>query len=394
MIELVANGVPYSNFTSGFVSIRIDALSNTFSFSTTSEEGKPLPFKGGEPVEVLVEGIKVLTGHIEVVSVDYSDSSHTITVSGRDKTGDLLDSTIDNFSNEEINIVTDSFGRPVNPQIPGASILRKFSDVRAPIDLDQVIQLVLNKINLDILVVKSVFAIAPFNKAEDIFSIKPGQNAFSFIEKLAKKRNVLLTSDNDGNIVIGKPTGRFVEATVQNIIGSDTNNIKSGSVSYDTTGRFNFYSSFSSQNPVALNFAGLPDLARLVNQSGGAFDDEIRISRQLVFAADAAYSSEQNKERADWEANIRRTRGRIYSAEVIDYKNQAGELWDINTIINVRDDFAGINDQMLVNQVDYKIGNSGGSITTLGLVDKDAYTLAIEKPKAQPTSQGLGLGLT
>lgn len=393
MIELEVDNKTFSGFISGYVSIRLDALSNTFSFSTTSQEGAPLPFRGGEACKVRVEGKLVLTGFIEVVSVDYSDTSHTITISGRDKTGDLLDSTIDQFSDEEINLTTKTVGLPLLPEIPGISRVRTISDVRAPITLVQVIQLVLNQLKLEILVIQAVFGLKPFQKAEEIFSIRPGENAFRFLEKLAKKRNVLLSSDEEGNIVITKSSGDFVNATLQNIVGSTTNNIKVGSVSYDTTGRFNFYESLSSLNPVALNFAGSPDLAALVNQSGGAFDDEIRISRQLVFAADAAYSSGQNIERAEWEANIRKTRGRVYSVDVRGYTNKTGALWKANTVVDVKDDFAGINDQMLINQVDYKLDLGGGSITTLGLVDKDAYTLSITKPKAEPAGQGLGNGL-
>lgn len=396
MIQLEVNGVVYSSFISGFVSSRLDALSNTFSFVTTSDKGRPLPFRGGESCRVIVDNELVLTGSIEVVSVNYGPREHSISISGRDKTGDLLDSSLDNFSDDEIIAITGGEGAPIIPTAPGVSQLRGAGDVRSPITLVQLIEIVVAKIQLDISVSEGIntFGIELFNKAEDIFSIKSGENAFRFIEKAAKKRQVLLTSDAEGNIIVGKPSGTEINATLQNILNSETNNIISGAVTYDTTGRFRRYDVVSSLNPLALNLAGAPDLAAVVSQSGRVFDKEIRISRQLVFSANSSSSAGQAIPRAQWEANIRKTRGRLYSVDVQGHSNPTGALWKIGTVVTVKDDFAGINDQMLINQVDFKLANNGGSITSLALVDKQAYTLALEEPKAQSNSQGLGLGLT
>ena len=97
-IQLEVNGVQYSRFESASVGLRLDALSNTFSFEVVSTQGRALPFKGGEACEVIVNNRTVLTGNIEIVTVAYSAGSHSITVSGRDKTADLLDSSLPSFS--------------------------------------------------------------------------------------------------------------------------------------------------------------------------------------------------------------------------------------------------------------------------------------------------------
>lgn len=361
---LEVNGIPYKDFTSGSVTARLDALCNTFIFTTVSTQGLPLPFRGGESCRVIVDDEVVLSGHVEIISVDYSEASHQITITGRDYTGDLLDSTLD-----------------------------AISDIRAPITLKEIIRKVLSSINLDLDVIEKTSTKA-FNAAEDLISPKPGSNAFSLIEQYARKRNVLITSNGDGNIVITKSSGEVINASIRGELNSDDNNVLTASASYDTTGRYNAYKFTSSLNPIALNLSGAFDLAAVVNQSGGTNDTEVRKSRQLVLIAESPFSNGQNEERAKWEANVRKARGQVYSAQVLGYKNVTGNLWKINTLVNVKDDFCGINAQMLINSVTYNLNLDGGSTTTLTLLDKDSYTLALAKPIKTKSTRGLGLGLT
>ena len=357
-ITLEVSGQPYEQFTNANVSIRLDTLSNTFSFDATSQRAAPLPFRGGEPCRVLVDGEAVLTGFIELVSVNYDARSHDISIQGRDKTGDLLDSSIS-----------------------------AISDLVAPITLKEIIQNVIADLGADIQVIE-ISPTEPFAAAEDIISPESGENAFSFIEKYSRKRQVLLTSDSDGNVVITQSTGEVIDASLQNIVGSNTNNVISGSVSYDTTGRFNVYKFQSSLNPISLVFAGVTDLAALVDQSGGVTDDQIRIGRQMILVAETPYSSDEDETRATWEANIRKARGRVYSVKLDGFKNQTGQLWSINTLVSVVDDFAGINAQMLINSVNFSF-DLRGSATILSLVDSNAYTLELE----EPTTEVFGVGL-
>jgi prophage tail gpP-like protein len=350
-MKLEVNGVAYENFTGAAAELRLDALSNTFSFEAASVEGAPLPFKGGEACRVLVDDEPVLTGSIELVTVDYDSTTHSIAMSGRDKTGDLLDSNISNLS-----------------------------DLRAPISLKAAVEKVIAHLGADLTVVDEATP-ALFNDAEDLGAPEPGENAFTFVEALARKRQVLLTSNSAGNVVITQSTPVDSGAVLQNIIGATDNNILTGSVSYDRTGRFNIYRFAAALNPVTLLSAGVTDLAELVDQSDGVTDAAIRQGRQLVLLSESPSSKTQNSKRATWEANIRRARGRVYSVTVLGYRHGGftGPLWNINELVTVQDDFAGIDAQMLVNTVAFNFDESGRT-TTLSLVEKDAYTLALAEP--------------
>jgi len=375
-IKLEVNGVQYDNFESVSCELRLDALSSTFSFAATADQGTPLPFKGGEPCSVIVDEEKVLTGSIEIVAVDYSASDHTIFIQGRDKTGDLLDSTLS----------------PI--------------DIRAPITLKQLIEIVLKQIGLDIQVIDEVSPKAftseelsdgddgdeldPFNEAEDLAAIEAGDSAFSFLEQYSRKRQVLLTSDADGNVVIATNSGESAPGALQNIIGSDDNNILAASFSFDTTGRFNVYKFVSQLNPNTLNFAGEVSLGTIVNQTGEAFDPNIRIGRQLVLVSEVPYSSAQNKTRARWEADIRRARGLIYAVTVdgyrVDPSDPDSDLWRTNKLYQITDDFLGKQEPMLCNSVTYTLDLVSGQQTALGFVDEKTYTLDLTKPKTSETA--------
>ena len=350
-MKIEVNGVPYTNFTSAVCTIRLDALSNSFSFDALTPAGQALPFKGGETCTILIDDEKVLTGTIEVVSVVYTDIEHTVTISGRDKTADLLDSTLDSID----DIRTDE------------------------LTLEILIERIIDHLELDLKVIDEVNP-KPFNSAEDLEAPEPGENAFKFIEKYARKRQVLLTSNSDGNIVITTNSGQTAEGAIQHIIAATDNNVMASEFSYDITGRYNVYKMFSELNPVALNAAGDTDLASVVNQSNSIIDNEVNKGRQLILISEISYSDGECKNRATWEANIRKARGLFYSATVPGFRvdGTSGNLWQINRLYQIVDDFVGKRESMLCNSVRFSLDVDEGRITTLGFVGQKAYTQFIE----------------
>ena len=361
MIRITVGKNTYERFTSAVVEIRLDSLANTFSFTAVSTGGAPLPFKGGEACIITVEGEPVITGSIEVVAGDYDASSHSITVEGRDKTGDVVDSS-----------------------------LSKSEDSTAPSSLKSIIEKILENIESDVKVIDEVSP-APFNSAEDLAAPEDGVGAFEFIEALARKRQVILTSDEDGNIRIVKTPGETINQLIlQNVIGATGNNVLQASYSYDLTGRYNVYKMASSLNPVTVSKSSAVSNAAVVKQFGQVVDKEIREGRQLAVIAEAPNSNTQNIARAEWEQRIRQARGQLYGATLQGYLAlDTRKLWQINTVINIFDDFAGVTSEMLINSVTYNLNLQTGRTTTLSLVEKNAYNLAL----TEPVTQTLGAGL-
>jgi prophage tail gpP-like protein len=359
-IRLQVNGVEYTDFTAATVELRIDALSNLFSFSAASSGGKPLPFTGGESCVVIVNDQPMLTGYIEMVNGSYDHQSHTIDVRGRDKTCDIVDSTLD-----------------------------AISDIKPPITLKKVIQRIVKELGTSVSVIDNVSPEA-FKTETDIQAPEPGDNAFEFLESLARTRQVLLTSDSDGNIVIDRASGTDHGAILQNVIGYDGNNILTAGYSYDHTGRFHFYKASSGANLLAAAFAKIAEPGEISAQKGDTTDTEARKGRNFVFVPEKDLPAADCNKRAIWESNIRKARSKTYSCVVQGFEFAPGKLWDINQLVTIVDEFANIDAKMLINSVAFSFSTDNGSTTTLSFVEENAYTLTIAEPKAQKAGSIFG----
>jgi len=354
-LVIEVNGDPYGNFISGEVEIRLDVLCNTFNFVISRSRLQPLPFRVGDPCKIRVNGQLVLTGTIELMTVSFAEETHTIELAGRDNTSDILDSSID-----------------------------ELSDIEEGPTLKSIIEQVIAHIGSSLKVVQGT-EVQKFNPINDIASPEPGDNAFDFIEGLARQRQVLLTSNGEGNIVITQGVADLLQnARVQNLIGAVGNNVKSATVSYDNTGRYNLYRLTSQGNPSALASTGETDLDSIISRGGGALDDEVKAGRQLVLSAESSFSDDDSFDRAKWEANIRRARGRLYTVNfkgyTIDGSLEGSNIWIINKLVPISDDFAGIFGKMLINSVVFSVDDNSGSISKITFVEPDSYTLALEEP--------------
>jgi len=351
-VRLVVDGKEYQQFESATVTLALDALSNTFSFSAgISDQAPPFPFQGGEKCVAYADGERVLTGYIEVVDISGSDGSHSIYVQGRDRTADFLDSTIGSLS-----------------------------DFRPPITLESAVKKVITHLGSDLLVTDNVSPPA-FEKGIDLLAPEPGQACGDFVFALARKRGCLLTSDAHGNMVITRASGTDVDAAIQHLRGSSANNVLTYSVSHDLSKQFNRYLVLTQQSPVSGDIFGSGGAAsRIVSQLGLQTDGKIRSGRQLAFLSEGASNAEYAKLRALWAANTARSKSRVLGVTVDGYRNQTGNLWGVNQIVSVESDYAGVHERMLVNTVNFGADGQGGTSTALSLIRQDSYTLSLEEP--------------
>lgn len=355
-INLEVNGVEYTNFTRATATIALDSLANDFSFEAVMPAGQQLPFKGGERCRVVVDGVLQVTGWIESINGSCSADEHTISISGRDRTSDLIDSDID-----------------------------VMDDIRAPVSLQQLIARVVAHIGSDLLVVDNAKP-AAFNVAEDIAAPSPGDNAFAFVEGYAQKRQVLLTSNADGDVVITKSQPTQSKGVLQNAVGGINNNIISSAWSFTGTDLFNKYVQRGQLDPVALDFGDAESSDGVVSQYGFSSDSSVRKGRQRVDVAEKGFSTEQLKTRASWSKKIRKSRSVAYACTVQGFRNSGGQLWAVNTLVPVYDEFADIDRLLLLNSITFA-QDGQGSVSSLGFVEAYAYALQTSEPRPVGTNQ-------
>jgi prophage tail gpP-like protein len=306
------DGEDYINFINASVTKSMENVCGAFTFNTTVDENNRFPMKMGDPVEVFADDQKVLTGFIEKISASYDSSSHNITMSGRGKLCDFVDSTISTESlefQENVSIV-------------------------------EIAKLLLSDIGIDVEVINEAGNIDNFNSF-DIESIEIGESGFEFLEKLARKRQILITSDEDGNLVFIRASSTLLNAILKNKIGEEGNNIYSSSIDIDHTNIFNSYIAMSQLNPSnQASNTGHNELASQI--SIAAVNNQVRSTRKLTFNSEENSDSFTANDRAIWEANIRRSRSISYEA-IVQGQSQNSVLWEPNFLVDIDDDFAGIS---------------------------------------------------
>jgi len=355
------NSVSYEGFSSINVTRSIEAISGSFSLNATISQGNSFPIKVGDKCRIVIDGTSVINGFVENISVSYSQDKHNINIQGRDRTADLIDSSVIDELTYEGSI---SLRRIIGQTLRNLSIT-------------------------DISVSDEIGNLEDFDDTEreaaDI-----GENAFDFIERYARKRQALLTTDGEGNILITRSSNNPISTNLLNEIEGSNNIIKNASVNYNYTERFNRYT-ISSQGNASIDIGAeiSPDV--LTDQQGESIDEEIRIGRQIVINAETSMSDATAADRALWERNIRSGRSRIYNVTVYGFMaEEDGLLWKPNFLVKIKDDFADIDAQMLIRSVTYSQSNDAGSTTTLEFVEKDTYTIQAKIDKATAESNNIG----
>lgn len=358
-LSLVVNGTEFTNFTEASAKIAIDEAVNIFSFTATSNQPQGFPVAVGDEIEVLADENTIITGFVMSLRGSHAPGRRDIDIQGASKSVDVADSKIN-------------------------SIL--FS---TPISLDDVIKNILSEIGSDISVSNEVDDLADFEESE-LIAAKPGQGAFSLMEQYARKRQVFIRSGSDGNFLISRNSGEESGLRLTSKIKDDDNNVKSASITIDHNERFNNYSAISQQNQIGLAFLNEdPGAEKASDQSGKATDDDIRASRSCIFVAENTTDNDGLTERATWEANIRRARSLIYSAKVSEHTVD-GQPWAVNKLVQVEDEWEGINAVMLISSIEFKYSEKGGSTTDVICVAQDSYTLAASEPQKQKSTNSLG----
>jgi len=381
MILVQINGVDYENFISVTARRSIETITGTFEAVATIDKFGNFPIKLQDTVRILVEGQSVINGFIEVIEPSYDNTSHTIRLAGRDKTADVIDSSV---------------------KAPFS-----LSPSKGTITLKTTIEKLLEGNGINIGVIDLVNP-KPFG-AGDTLDAEVGQNMFEVIDKYCQKRQVLATTDGNGNIVIARGSTNLIGArlvhrdtnlvspTPQTDLGPEfppitrENNILSASARYSMAERFNEYAVLSQSNLGSLLSAAIAsNTSSIVDQPGSAKDTDVRASRFLSIPADTSNDVNTSVDRAIWEANVRRSRGFSYQCSVQGFLATEDQIWAPNFLVSVKDGKADIDSQLLIKTVEYN-SSDAGTVTTLEMSYKDSFNLQAERSVIDSRSNKFGV---
>lgn len=339
-VVIEVDGNNFEHYKTGSVSRKFDEFCGSFSFVATKDQAEGFNIDAQSNCNIYVNDKKAITGVIDKVEPSEDPNSSEVTISGRDITCDIVDSSL-----------------PTSIHLSG------------DFNLVTVIEKVVEALGLPCKVINQIEDLRPFTSS-DVVSSEVDKNAFEFINEYAEKVSAILITDEEGNIVITRAGENRVPDKILNEIGNDDNNVESSSVSYDFSNRYNKYIVVSQGNT---NTSTTSISIDSVSQKGEATDDEVRPSRVLVIKPSNACDSATCQEIATLEANVRRANSLNYSCVVSGFELNSGELYKINTLMQVIDNDCFIESELLVKGVSYDFGD--GSTTTLEFGVADAYTM-------------------
>jgi prophage tail gpP-like protein len=388
-LTIEINGNQYVGIKRGSVYLSMENLSNEFSVEISKPANvSGIPFHRGDECKVLIYGKVVLTGFINRVEAFIDNTAHVITIYGRDKTSDIVDNTLP------------------------AKI--SFS---APISLSDITKKVISLYGIsDIDVIVDIEESLPIFSKNEMVAAEMGERCFDFLEKYAKKRQVLLTTDGQGNIVYTRAKDVIIDDFINVNEGINKGNVLSIQMNLDDSHRYYKYVVVSQTNAsgTALTEENEPteeenmmpenELETFRSQNftqplvtketyltSEAIDDEIRTTREYHFVSDTSLQTQDElNNRAIWEANMRRANGFDYTIVVQGFKNSKGFIWQPNMQININDNINDVQGEFLILSLEFSVEFNSGTRTVLHLVTPECYKMKIykkEKAKKKQTKK-------
>jgi len=344
-ISITIDDKNFSGWSKIIVDRSIEDVTSSFSFQVVDNQNQQnnqnWPLQTQSKAVIKVNDVPIINGFIDRVSVGISKESHTITISGRDKTSDLVDTT--------------AFHPGTKYTLKKTTIFELALFLSDPYGI---------RVELD----RNV-------EIDDTFDItfKTSESPYEIMDRKAKELGLMLITNERGSLVI---TNSVRETTTDSLVMGT--NILSANMDFDYTNRFSKYI-VNSQISTTANWGGN------INVTAEAEDPNVSRFRPLLIQGESQMNRAKAQKRANWEANVRAARSQVVNIKVQGFTQTNGDLWQINKLVEVDAPELYINPPilLLITSVQFNL-NENGTTTTLSLKREDAYTrLPPKKVKAQ-----------
>ena len=331
--ELYVGTEIYGGWQRVSVTRSIEQIANGFELGVTERwpgQSVSRPIRPGEKCSLKLDDDTVITGYVDDAEPSFGKQAHSLTVKGRDATGDLVDCSAIHKAGQWTNAPLDRIAR----------------DLCAPFGIKVKVETDVGK---------------PFSS----YNIQEGETAFECIERAARLKAVLLISDGEGNLVItraGKTRAETALVEGENIL--------------DGRGQFSWKERYSiitvkGQERATDDFFG----EHAAGPSASARDDAITRYRPLIVLAEAHGAGATLRDRATWERNVRMGRGNRGTISVQGWRDGAGKLWQPNTLVTVTSPMLWLDQaEMLIVGCTYTLDDNG-TRTTLAIARREAFDL-------------------
>jgi prophage tail gpP-like protein len=355
-VALLVNGAHHRGWTSMRVQRGIEQASGAFEVAYSERwpgQTTAWPINPGDACQLQLDGESVITGYVDSAEVSLEAGARTLRVVGRDRAADLVDCAAVQPGEK-----TGAWH--------GARLDRIAADLARPYGV-------------------TVSAETDLGAAFSTHEIQPGESAWACLERAARLRAVLVVSDGIGGLIITRAGAQKHPAMIA------AGQALRQSLARDDSQRFSRYVA-RGQNTAHQSDASIggADVAATISTQGIAVDAAIARYRPTILMAEDLAEGVTVQDRAEWEAMVRRARGRRVSVALQGW-GESGMLWRPNQRVQLDLPAIGIVGELLIVSVAQNLDDSG-TISELELAPPEAYNLlATREKKKRKGKQGANL---
>ncbi|WP_407211066.1 phage baseplate assembly protein [Citrobacter portucalensis] len=340
-VELRTAGKIFAGWTTININRSIESLSGYFELGVNVQPETDLSsLSPGQPFTLTINGQTVITGYLDGRRRNMTADSMFITISGRDKTADLID------------CAAIYQGR----QWKGRTLEQIARDLCGPYKVTVRWELTDSESS------------APFPS----FTLDYSETVYEALGRASRARGVLMTSNAAGELVF---TRADETQTDKLILGE---NLIEMEFEEDDRDRFSDY--IVAGHGRASGKAGDDQSAKnIASQKAEVKDSDITRYRPTIILADSKTDSKGASGRATREMRRRLAKSRTFEAKVDGWLRRDGSLWMPNLLVDIdASRFSITTGPLLVSKVVLALDDRTGIMTTLTLTPRDGWLVPIE----------------
>lgn len=359
-VRLRVNGMDYGGWKEVSISAGIERLARDFTLAVTDRwpgaagQGSiPHRIRPGGLCEIFIGADRVLTGFVDATPVRYDDRQVSVGVKGRGKTADLVDCSAINepgqWRGRRIEAIAADLARPYGITV------RNEQDTGAPVPDHQVQQ---------------------------------GETVAESLDRILRLRHLLATDTAAGELVIIKVGAERADTAL--VLGGPDGNILSAEAGFDFKDRYSEYVCKGQR-------AGDDDAfgEAVSGETAAAADTGIQRRRVLLMKQSGQADGGTCRDRVDYERSVRMGKSLGATYTVAGWRQGSGALWAPNMVVRVQDAIAGLDREMVIAEVEYRLDEQG-MVAVLQVAPAEAFATAAWKSRAKSKKKGgaEGEGLT
>ncbi|TCR69687.1 hypothetical protein [Bosea sp. BK604] len=276
---------------------------------------------------VTAGGNLVLTGHVEKRSPRLGEAEAELAISGRSKTGDVVDSAADHESGE--------FRDKKAPEVLGA--LAGKQNVKVESELD--------------------------HPPRELFRLRPGETIFTAAERWSRAEGFAIGDTPEGNLALRKAGSKRHAGSL-----TEGRNVRDASAVHDDSKRFGKVK-VRAQAPDGY----APDDLQVEDEAG---DTQAGRQRLKVIVPPEQIRKKDARKRAQWHRDRAAGEGTTCEVTVTGWRDEGGTLWQPGWLIFAELPSLDVIQDMLIKTIKLDQqgdGEKGYTRATLGLVDPRAF---------------------